>query len=177
MGLEAQGMTRNTEGSQVGKVVRILGFSWRRERKRHWLQTSATSPAILSFEIQKAGRGGLLLSGGARASPAGFVPRLPRPFVWLPRCRAHGLLSNSGGSGGHVSGSRQPRGEGLRNHGNGGQWEARAARRGGTQRSRSRGQGGAEASKKLRAGPGLTRRPLALPCQGALARICTAQIW
>lgn len=48
---------------------------------------------------------------------------------------------------------------------------------GGTERSWSRGRGGAEASKKLRAGPGLTRRPLALRCQGALALICTAQIW
>lgn len=144
MGLEAQGMTRNTEGSQVGKVVRILGFSWRRERKRHWLQTSATSPAILSFEIQKAGRGGLLLSGGARASPAGFVPRLPRPFVWLPRCSAHGLLSNSGGSGGHVSGSRQPGGRGcvtMETAANG--RPALPAGAGGTERSRSRGRGGA----------------------------------
>lgn len=113
----------------------------------------------LGGSCSQEGRGALLRPGGAGLS-AGFVPRLPRPFVWLPRCDAHGLLSNSGGSGGHVSGSRQLRGEGcvtIETAANG-----RPALPAGAEPSAAGagGWGGAEASKKLRAGPGVTGAPL-----------------
>lgn len=93
--------------------------------------------------------GGLLLSGGARGSPP-------------PRRRPASLPASSPASPGPLSGSRAAThmvscqipaapgdtcleagssGGGLRNHRNGSQWEARAARGGGTERSRSRRMG------------------------------------
>lgn len=62
-------------------------------------------------------------------------PTVSTAFVWLPRCRAHGPLSNSG----RLRGTRVGKPAALQvpcNHGNGGQWEVRAARGGGAYSAR-----------------------------------------
>ena len=65
----------------------LLFLSSKNTKRRRW---KAPPPFRRSVELAPAG------SNGHAGLSAGFVPRLPRPFVWLPRCRARGPLSNSG---------------------------------------------------------------------------------
>lgn len=91
----------------------LLFLSSKNTKRRRW---KAPPPFRRSVELTPAG------SDGHAGLSAGFVPRLPRPFVWLPRCRARGRLSNSGAAPGDTCRETNAP-QAPRNHGNSGQWK------------------------------------------------------